>query len=46
MSQRRLRVKLIFNPSAGAARGSHIEILDVIHELQAWRQARIKKLTR
>jgi diacylglycerol kinase family enzyme len=35
-NRRRRRVKLIFNPSAGAARGSRIEILDVIHELQAW----------
>jgi diacylglycerol kinase (ATP) len=35
-SRRRRRVKLIFNPSAGAARGARIEILDVIHELQAW----------
>jgi diacylglycerol kinase family enzyme len=36
MSQRRMRVKLIFNPSAGAARGTKIELQDVIHELQAW----------
>jgi len=35
-NRRRRRVKLIFNPSAGAARGTKIEILDVIHELQAW----------
>ena len=35
-NKRRMRVKLIFNPSAGAARGSRIELLDVIHELQAW----------
>ena len=35
-NRRRRRVKLIFNPGAGAARGSRIEILDVIHELQAW----------
>jgi hypothetical protein len=35
-NRRRMRVKLIFNPSAGAARGSRIELLDVIHELQAW----------
>ena len=35
-NKRRRRVKLIFNPGAGAARGSRIEILDVIHELQAW----------
>ena len=36
-NKRRRRVKLIFNPSAGAARGTKIEILDVIHELQAWK---------
>lgn len=35
--RRRMRAMLIFNPSAGAARGSPIEILDVIHELQAWK---------
>jgi YegS/Rv2252/BmrU family lipid kinase len=34
---RRMRAKLIFNPSAGAARGSPIEIVDVIHEMQAWK---------
>jgi diacylglycerol kinase family enzyme len=33
----RKRVKLIFNPSAGAARPSPIEIVDVIHEMQSWR---------
>jgi diacylglycerol kinase (ATP) len=32
-----LRAKLIFNPSAGAARGKPIEIVDVIHEMQAWK---------
>jgi diacylglycerol kinase (ATP) len=32
-----LRAKLIFNPSAGAARPSPIEIVDVIHEMQAWK---------
>ena len=37
MSQRRMKAKLIFNPSAGAARGSPIEIVDVIHEMQAWK---------
>jgi diacylglycerol kinase (ATP) len=31
-----MRAKLIFNPSAGAARASPIEIVDVIHEMQAW----------
>jgi diacylglycerol kinase (ATP) len=34
---RRMRVKLIFNPSAGAARETPIEIVDVIHEMQAWK---------
>jgi diacylglycerol kinase family enzyme len=33
----RLRAKLIFNPSAGAARASPIDIVDVIHEMQAWK---------
>ena len=32
-----LQAKLIFNPSAGAARPSPIEIVDVIHEMQAWK---------
>jgi len=32
-----MRVKLIFNPSAGAARPTPIEIVDVIHEMQAWK---------
>jgi len=31
-----LRAKLIFNPVAGAARATPIEIVDVIHEMQAW----------
>ena len=35
--KRSLRAKLIFNPSAGAARPSPIEIVDVIHEMQAWK---------
>ena len=35
--KRQLRAKLIFNPSAGAARPSPIEIVDVIHEMQAWK---------
>ena len=34
---REMRAKLIFNPSAGAARGSPVGILDVIHEMQAWK---------
>ena len=33
---RHLPAKLIFNPSAGAARGKPIGILEVIHEMQAW----------
>jgi diacylglycerol kinase family enzyme len=32
-----MRAKLIFNPSAGAVRGSPVEIVDVIHEMQAWK---------
>lgn len=36
-NKRRMRVKLIFNPSAGAARPSPIEIVDVIHEMQTWK---------
>jgi len=35
--KRRMRAKLIFNPSAGAARVSPIDIVDVIHEMQAWK---------
>jgi len=35
--KRHLRAKLIFNPSAGATRGTPIEIEDVIHEMQAWK---------
>ena len=34
--KRRLRVKLIFNPGAGAARPSPIELVEVIREMQAW----------
>ncbi len=34
---RNMRAKLIFNPSAGATRASPIQIIDVIHELQAWK---------
>jgi len=37
MNKRPLRVKLIFNPSAGAARVLPIEIVDVIHEMQTWK---------
>lgn len=35
-NKRSMRAKLIFNPSAGAAREFPIEIVDVIHEMQAW----------
>jgi len=35
-NKRHLRVKLIFNPIAGAARSTPVEIVDVIHEMQAW----------
>ena len=34
--KRRMRAKLIFNPSAGAAKTWPTEIVDVIHEMQAW----------
>lgn len=34
---RRMRAKLIFNPSAGAARPTPVDIVDVIHEMQAWK---------
>jgi diacylglycerol kinase (ATP) len=36
-NKRHMRAKLIFNPSAGAARASPIEIVDVIHEMQTWK---------
>jgi hypothetical protein len=36
-SKRPMRAKLIFNPSAGAARASPVEIVDVIHEMQSWK---------
>lgn len=32
-----MRAKLIFNPSAGAAKPSPIEIVDIIHEMQIWK---------
>lgn len=35
--KRTMRAKLIFNPGAGAARALPIEIVDVIHEMQAWK---------
>jgi len=34
---RPMRAKLIFNPSVGAANGSSADIVDVIHEMQAWK---------
>lgn len=36
-NMRRLKAKLIFNPSAGAARASPVDIVDVIHEMQTWK---------
>lgn len=36
-NKRRMRAKLIFNPIAGAAKSSAVEIMDVIHEMQAWK---------
>ena len=36
-NQHLMQAKLIFNPSAGATRGSPIEIVDVIHEMQSRR---------
>lgn len=35
--KRRMRAKPIINPDAGATRSSPIEIVDVIHEMQAWK---------
>jgi diacylglycerol kinase (ATP) len=36
-NKRPMRAKLIFNTSAGAAREFPVEIVDVIHEMQAWK---------
>lgn len=36
-NRRPMRAKLIFNPRAGATSGSSADILDVIHEMQAWK---------
>jgi diacylglycerol kinase (ATP) len=36
-NKRHMRAKLIFNPSAGAAKASPIDIVDVIHEMQSWK---------
>jgi diacylglycerol kinase (ATP) len=37
IKKRPIRTKLIFNPSAGAARPTPIDIVDVIHEMQSWK---------
>jgi diacylglycerol kinase (ATP) len=34
---RQKRVKLIYNPSAGTAKESPLNILDVVHEMQSWK---------
>ncbi len=36
-NRRRMRVKLIFNPSSGAAGKSPVQLMDVISEMQAWK---------
>ena len=36
LHKRLMRAKLIFNPSAGATRASPVDIVDIIHEMQAW----------
>jgi diacylglycerol kinase (ATP) len=36
-NKHRMRAKLIFNASAGATRASPVDIVDVIHEMQAWK---------
>lgn len=36
-NKRRMRAKLIFNPSAGAAGKAPVQLMDVITEMQAWR---------
>jgi diacylglycerol kinase (ATP) len=35
-NKRRMRAKLIFNPGAGTANESPVELVDVIHEMQNW----------
>ena len=35
-NKRPMQAKLIFNPGAGAAGESPVQLLDVIHEMQAW----------
>ncbi|RPI26844.1 MAG: hypothetical protein EHM70_18505 [Chloroflexota bacterium] len=37
MNQRRKRAKLIFNPGSGAAGESPVQLMDVIHAMQAWK---------
>jgi diacylglycerol kinase (ATP) len=32
-----MRVKLIFNPGAGATRAVPVQLVDIIHEMQAWK---------
>ena len=36
-NKRHMRAKLIFNPSAGATGGRPSQLMDVIHEMQAWK---------
>jgi len=36
-NKRHMRAKLIFNPGAGAAGESQAQLMDVIHEMQAWK---------
>lgn len=36
-NKRRMRVKLIFNPSSGANQQSPVQLMDVIKEMQAWK---------
>jgi diacylglycerol kinase (ATP) len=37
MNKRRIQAKLIFNPSSGAAGESPVQLMDIIHEMQAWK---------
>src|SRR4030065_2277697 len=36
-NKRRMRAKLIFNPGAGAASESPVQLMDVISAMQAWK---------